>query len=199
MAGHQAEIQMAFYLRRAFADVPDVHVFNDLRITRAGETAQMDHLVFHRYGFVIVESKSVTGTIEVNRHGEFSRRHGNQRSGMKSPIVQARMQGGILSKLLNDHCEELRRKVMFGMVQGEFGQERFHFLVAVSDQGVIERNGVDPPELVKADAVVDRIHEIMALNAEAGGAKGFAKLMFANRETEKRILKHRVLATPTKR
>ena len=33
-AGYQAEMQMAFYLRRAFGELPDVYVFNDLRFGR---------------------------------------------------------------------------------------------------------------------------------------------------------------------
>lgn len=35
-AGHDAEMQMAFYLRRAFAEAPDIYVFNDLRLERGG-------------------------------------------------------------------------------------------------------------------------------------------------------------------
>ncbi|MCR9115470.1 MAG: NERD domain-containing protein, partial [bacterium] len=67
LAGFNAEKQMAFYLRRAFGESSDVFVFNDLRIVRNDEVAQIDHLVLHRYGFAIVESKSITGTVEVNQ------------------------------------------------------------------------------------------------------------------------------------
>ncbi len=72
-SGYEAEKQMAFYLRRAFGDSPEVFVFNDLRLERDGEFAQIDHLVFHRFGFVTIESKSVVGTITVNAKGEFTR------------------------------------------------------------------------------------------------------------------------------
>ena len=69
-AGAKAEAQMAFYLKRAFSDDPDVWVFNDLRFRSDEEdVAQVDHLVMHRSGFIVIESKSVTSKVrnfEVN-------------------------------------------------------------------------------------------------------------------------------------
>lgn len=192
-AGHQAEMQMAFYLRRAFGDSPDIYVFNDLRLVRNGEVAQIDHLVFHRFGFVIVESKSVTGTIEVNQHLEFQRTFGNRRTGMKSPITQAQMQAQLLRQLLNDFREQLRRKLYFGTVQGEFGAERFKTLVAVSDQGLIKRVNCDPPELVKADQIASRVLSMIDAHAQASGGGGFVKFMFAKQSEGDQILKDRLV------
>lgn len=128
-AGYEAEKQMAFYLRRAFADSTDFFVYNDLRIERKGEFAQIDHLVLHRFGLVIVESKSVTGTIEVNAKCEFVRVYNGQRRGMQSPVQQAKLQSDLLRAILNDNRTSLRRKVMWGTVQGEFSDERFRQFV----------------------------------------------------------------------
>jgi hypothetical protein len=69
-AGFEAERQMAHYLHRAFATSADLYVINDLRLVDPEQpeqdgspgVAQIDHLVLHRYGAFIVESKSVTGT-----------------------------------------------------------------------------------------------------------------------------------------
>ena len=90
-AGYEAEKQMAFYLRRAFADQRDVFVFNDIKLQRNGETAQIDHLVLHPFGFYLVESKSVTGSITVNAQGEYTRQYGKKVSGMKSPVTQVKI------------------------------------------------------------------------------------------------------------
>ncbi len=74
VAGAKAEEQMAFYLKRAFADDPNVYVFNDIRLQGDDDdAAQIDHLVLHRHGFVIVESKSVSTGVAVNEHGEWVR------------------------------------------------------------------------------------------------------------------------------
>ena len=82
--GHDAEKQMAFYLKRAFQNKSDVVVINDLRIQMDDDTAQMDHLIIHRFGFIVVESKSVTAKISINEHGEWSRYYRNSSKGMPS-------------------------------------------------------------------------------------------------------------------
>lgn len=92
-AGFDAEAQMAFYLRRAFGDATDVFVFHDLRLSRNGERAQMDHLVFHRFGFVIVESKSITADVSNRRDGSdpdfHLRQHSTSVPVTQNPLVSA--------------------------------------------------------------------------------------------------------------
>ena len=187
-AGHDAEKQMAFYLRRAFGDAPDVLIFNDLRLERGGEVAQIDHLVLHRFGFAIVESKSVVGELAVNQHGEFTRIWGRKREGMQSPIKQAGLQAEILSKLLNDHKEILRRKVLFGMKQAEFGEKRFQVFAAISDSGRITRENCDPEELCKADSVAEKIKAIIDSKTKLTGWGGNFRLMTAGSKASNQMI-----------
>ncbi|MFG0266097.1 MAG: nuclease-related domain-containing protein [Rhodopirellula sp. JB055] len=189
-AGYEAEKQMAFFLRRAFADSPDVFVFNDVMFERNGERAQIDHLVVHRFGFAIVESKSITGSVRVNEHLEFTRVWRDRRSGMRSPIEQARLQAQLLQSLLNDSKETLRPKKLMGTVQPSFGEERFQVLVAISDQGIIERNGANPPELMKAERVAAEIKEKTDNFQQTQGIKGFATFMTADKKEAKRLETH---------
>jgi hypothetical protein len=158
-AGVAAEGQMAFYLERAFGDSPNVTVFNDLRLVDGDAVAQIDHLVVHRFGMFIVESKSICGEVIVNQHGEWIRKWGAQRSGMQSPIQQARLQSDVLRKLLDSHKENLRDKVLMGYKQGSFRCCPIEIYVAISDRGIITRQGADPRELMKADLVCDRIRQ----------------------------------------
>ena len=183
-AGDKAELQMAYYLRRAFADAPDIFVVNDLRIERKGEFAQIDHLVLHRYGLVVVESKSIVGKLVVNRQEEFIRIFDRYPRGIQSPIQQAWMQVDLLRALLNDHKEQLRRKVFFGMKQAYFGEERFQVFVAVSDSGTIKREGCDPPELLKADNVADRVREMIATHRDAVSVSGFFRSVVSGSRDE---------------
>lgn len=46
-AGREAEEQMSFYLRRAFADNQNIYVLNDLRLEYEDDAAQIDHLILH--------------------------------------------------------------------------------------------------------------------------------------------------------
>lgn len=165
-AGDAAERQMAFYLRRAFGEDPQVHVFNHLRLEHGGEAAQLDHLVFHRAGLIVVESKSVTGTVSINDRQEWTRQWNGRWSGMPSPVLQARRQAELLRALLQAHKAELRGKVFFGLKQGGFGNFIIDVVVAISDRGVIDHPG-ELPEIRKADQVPDLIKAQMARHRRA--------------------------------
>lgn len=69
VAGRAAEEQMAHYLRRAFAGDPDILVINGLRLETEDDAAQIDHLIIHPYGLIIIESKSVTTRLRVSAQG----------------------------------------------------------------------------------------------------------------------------------
>lgn len=153
---------MAFYLKRAFGDAKDVLVLHDLRLPSqdGSDAAQIDHLVLHTGGMVIVESKSVTSEVSVNENHEFSRLWNGRWQGFRSPIQQSKLQADFLQKTLAEEKAELRDKALFGLIQKGFGMVPFDILVAISDTGIIRRKA-DVPEVLKADQVVDRIREIM--------------------------------------
>ena len=93
VAGAKAEAQLAFYLRRAFVDDPAILVFHDLRFKDdTGDSAQIDHLILHPYGFIVIESKSVSTGVKVNRQGEWVRFWDRQPQGMPSPVQQTETQ-----------------------------------------------------------------------------------------------------------
>ncbi|MFT2718464.1 nuclease-related domain-containing protein [Deinococcus sp. A31D244] len=159
-AGYEAERQMAHYLKRAFAEDGYKFVFHNLRLVRKDEVAQIDHLILHRYGLMIVESKSVAGQVSVNEHGEWTRWWNRQGRGMPSPVLQARRQLDLLLALLEDHTTELMDRSMLGLKQRTFTGIRRDILVAISDSGRITRKS-DVPELVKADQVPERIGSLV--------------------------------------
>lgn len=171
--GENAERQMAHYLKRAFGDASDVYVFNDLRLVLRDEVAQIDHLVVHRWGFAIVESKSVTGRLRVNDQLEFVRVFGHKQVGIPSPIEQARRQAMLLRDLLHDHRERLRDRKVLGLMQGGFRQALYDLHVAISDQGVIDRGRRRVPGLMKADQVPGIIAARIETGARTTGLTGF--------------------------
>lgn len=177
-AGYEGEKQMAYYLERAFGEEAYIRVFNDLRIRRRDMNAQIDHLVLHRFGFVIIESKSIHDQIRMNAQGEFTRVSGRSRSGMPSPIRQANEQATWLRELLDENKTTLRpmaKTLLNRPIQPDFRAERFRVLVAISNGGRIEDDGVRPDELCKADAVCDKVRETIAAYESTTGFKGFVK------------------------
>ena len=158
-AGRRAEEQMAFYLRRAFADTPSIRVFNGIRLEREGDAAQIDHLILHRYGVIIIESKSVTSQVEINERGEWTRVWNGRPKGMASPVLQARRQGDFLKRELSDNASSLRGK--FLGIQTRFGAMPIDVIAAISDEGVIKQPKKTVEEAVcKADQVPDRVRVI---------------------------------------
>lgn len=155
-AGKEAEEQMSFYLRRAFADNKNLYVFNDLRLEYKDDAAQIDHLIVDQYGMIIIESKSVTSRVKINEYQEWTRWFNNTAQGMQSPILQARRQGDFLKKYLDRHAEILLTKILG--IQPYFGAILIDTLVAISDSGIIERPKKMPlEEVCKADQICDRV------------------------------------------
>lgn len=199
-AGAAAERQMAFYLHRAFAADPNLFVLNDLRLVdpdqpdpggRAG-VCQIDHLVLHRWGAFIIESKSVTDEVSVRDDGaggdEWTRRYRGRDHGFASPIQQARRQGEFLRAYLQRRREELLgkmptglrtfTKLVAGTDQRGFRSMPVQIIVAISDAGKIRRVGgwVEPDTpfqtfVSKADLVPDKIR------AELGKHKASGRLL----------------------
>ena len=168
LAGRKAEEQMAFYLKRAFERDERVRVFNSVRLESNGDAAQIDHLLFHRYGFILVESKSVTGKVAVNDHGEWVRVYGSKRTGMPSPILQAERQADFLRRYLERHTESLLEKRLG--LQTTFTAMGVDCLVAISDQGIIQRpKQLELPEVFKADQVAARSAELIKGYNRANG------------------------------
>ncbi len=163
-SGSRAEEQMSYYLKRAFGNDEYTYVINDLRLELEGDYAQIDHLIIHRFGFIILESKSVTSKVCINKQGEWKRIFNNDESGMPSPIQQARRQAEFLQKFLTrKSSDELYRESLANKLTTP-KIEKFHYdiLVAISDDGIIERNDIELSEIYKADTITDSIQEIIS-------------------------------------
>lgn len=187
-AGAAAEQQMAHYLHRQYQSDPEVHVLHQLRLEDANQpeqdgsagVCQIDHLVVHRWGFFLVESKSVTEEVSVAPDGvggdEWSRTHRGQHHGMPSPIRQAGRQAEFLRNLLQNHRTKLVGTRPFGTrtvarflgrtSQRDFAYAPMQLIVAISDRGRILRlDGWEAPTtpfrvfVSKADLVTGYIEK----------------------------------------
>ncbi|QBF82711.1 NERD domain-containing protein [Shewanella maritima] len=164
IAGQKQEHQVAFYLRRAFKDNPEILVINDFKFTFNDETAQIDHLIIYPYGFVLVESKSIKGNVKVNKHGEWTRSFNQKWSGIPSPIKQVELQQDLLHSLLDHHRLEVLGKFL-GIKQG-FGGRCWDHLCVVSSDAIIDRDTMPKAvssKLVKSEFLVDKLKKLMKI------------------------------------
>ena len=162
-AGLSAEKQMAFYLKRAFGIEENVLVLNSLRLEKKGDAAQIDHLILHEYGMIIIESKSVSTKVAVNEYGEWERFVDGAAQGMPSPVKQAQRQAEFLKSYLIPFTDILLKKVVG--IQLKFDKMPIDLIVAISDKGIISRPKKQVDELKrirKADQVVDEVNEILS-------------------------------------
>ncbi len=185
-AGEEAERQMAFYLHGAFTDSPGVYVLNDLRLEDPDQpmfgnrvaACQIDHLIVHRLGMLIIESKSLRGTINVRDDGSggdvWTRTSDGVTEGIPSPFQQARRQAEFLRTYLQSRRDLLvgkfapglrtLAKLVHGSDQRGFRMMPIQIIVAYADNSDLrELKGWQPPSgpfrsyITKADLVVDKI------------------------------------------
>jgi hypothetical protein len=183
---------MAFYLHRAFSEDPAVHVLHDLRLvdphqpehTGQPGVAQIDHLLVHRLGMFIIESKATRGVITVRHDGHGGDHWTRGSEGMPSPIRQAERQAAFLRAFLQRNRADLLGKVRVGMRtvmkaiagtdQRGFTNMPIQIIAAISDQGRIDaKGGWKPPTdpfrtfLCKADTVAVHIRSELSVHSDA--------------------------------
>ena len=195
-AGDDAERQMAHYLHRAFQQHPSVFVLHGLRLRDDAQAeqdgspgvCQIDHLLVHRHGMFIVESKSVTDEVRVRAdrsHGdEWTRVYRGGEMGMPSPIRQAQRQADFLRAYLRHHDDRLLGRVPVGLrtiarvVAGSdqrgFGKMPIQAMIAISDGGIIRRldGWQEPTEpfrvfVTKADLIPSKVDEELRRHRKA--------------------------------
>lgn len=161
-AGIKGEREAAFHLDGHYKDGQNNVLLHDLRFVLDGETAQIDHLVINRTGYmVLIETKNYSGDLEVNAHGEFTVRYGKERYGIASPYEQSRRHGRILGKLL----ERLEISTRTDKLP------EFHNVVLMHPQAIIQRpdaKAFDTSFLIKADQF-RAWHEKLADGFSTGG------------------------------
>ena len=164
-AGDRQERDVAFYLRRAFKDTEDYIVFNDYSFTFNGENAQIDHLIIHRYGFLVIESKSIYGEVKVNDTAEWARSYKGQWSGIPSPIKQAELQTTLLKEMLTENKKKFLGKAL-GIQQSVRGR-KWNVLCAVSNSCILHRDNIPKAvnkSVIKSEGVAEAVKAIGGKN-----------------------------------
>lgn len=136
-----------------------------MNIVHGRDFAQIDHLIVYKYGFIVIESKSITGEVSINEYGEWSRSYKGNWKGIPSPIKQAEEQMNLLKGLLGDNAERLLIKII-GVLQARFGGRQWHSIVAVSSNAIIHRDAAPKDvvdKMLKTEFLVEKLDQIMKL------------------------------------
>nr|WP_298413213.1 nuclease-related domain-containing protein [uncultured Halomonas sp.] len=153
---------------------------NDLLIEHQGERAQIDHLVIHPFGFILIESKSIVGEAKVNAEGEWSRSYRGNWIGMPSPIRQAELQQKLLRSLLGANVERFLGKLLG--IQTQVVHREWNVLCAVTSTVILHRDKMPKDvasKIVKTEFLAEKARETIGGTA---GAIFKAKANFSMRE-----------------
>jgi hypothetical protein len=143
--GIKAETDAAYQLDFDLADTKQWVVIHDLRIHLDGRVAQIDHLVISRILEIFVcESKSYTGGVKVNEHGEWWTYRDRRPVGIPSPVEQNRRHIEVLEDVIDGGYVKRPRRIVTI-------KPTFHNVVLVSPGGLVTRPRKKLPEL---DSVV---------------------------------------------
>src|SRR5687768_580544 len=139
--GAKAEADAAYQLDFDLRDSRHWAVIHDLRIDLDGRVAQIDHLVISRMLEVFVcESKSYTGGVKVNEHGEWSTYRDRRPIGIPSPVEQNRRHIKVLEEVIALGYVRLPRRIVAI-------KPTYRNIVLVSPGGLITRPKKHMPEL----------------------------------------------------
>lgn len=143
--GAKTEADAAYQLEFDLQDSQHWAIIHDLRLEIDGQVAQIDHLVISRMlELFVCESKSFTGGVKVNEHGEWTTFRDRRLIGIPSPIEQNRRHIAVLKRAIKLGFVHLPRRIVAI-------KPTFFNIVLVSQGGSIGRPRKKAPEL---DAIV---------------------------------------------
>ena len=180
-----ADEQMPYYLRRYFGDSAEVDVLNQLRVSTGGVVSEVDHLLLHPYGLLVVDSRSVSGRLQVKDDGRWICLEHDKPRTIKSPVTQAYSQALSLKAFLE---KKVRQKGFFDKVE-------LDVLVAVPDTEAIEWPSKGAlVEVCNADEVPRQVNQRVAQYRSMGVGPGLLVPEQRRRLAEFLRVKHKPLA-----
>jgi Nuclease-related domain len=147
-------------LERSLADLPDLRVFNGLRLVQGHHAFNLDHLILHRYGFILLENASMMLELNVNAMGEWVHIYCDAPLRIPSPLLQVERKLKRLHSVLEPHAPTLRRD---NGQQFYFYPLKFHKLVVLADDVKLQSpRGMALPDLVRVNQLPRKLQMVAA-------------------------------------
>jgi hypothetical protein len=169
---HQAQIRLGKYLHEEFEADPDIHVFNQLFVLRNEQPVQIDHLIIHPFGIVILDSHSLVGDFLVDKDGRFLLRGRINAEGepitnegsrqIRSPVDRTGALVDLIAEMLRQNAAHLLNQPASVVEQCPI-----NILVAVADQSVVRFAGEKPEEIYNADFIQFAAREVIQRHRRA--------------------------------
>ena len=123
MAARIEADRLAYYLRRYFRRSREVDVLNGVRVLSGSSMAQVDHLLLHGHGIVVLMRQATRGGLRIDQEGRWFRGGGASSTPIASPITHAYVQGLLLKSQMDRRVHQ----------RGFFDQIELDVLVVLDD------------------------------------------------------------------
>ena len=145
-----AQDRMGYHLRRYFGKSEEVDVLNYLRVNSGTGMTQIDHLLLHPYGLIVVERENLPERVQIKDDGQWIRWRGQDAAEIRSPITRAYLRALSLKAILDKYVKQ----------KGFFDSIELDVLVAVPDTDRIQWPSMGYlPEVCKTDQVHERVNQ----------------------------------------
>lgn len=140
--------KLAYYLRRYFRRSTSVDVLNGVRVLSGSSMAQVDHLLLHEYGMMVLLREPTQGRVRIDLDGQWFRARGAGWIAMASPITNAYVQALLLKSQMDRRVQQ----------RGFFDQMELDVLVVLDDGCELEWPGSGPlDEVSRRDDVYEHV------------------------------------------
>lgn len=115
--------KLAYYLRRYFRRSREVDVLNGVRVLSGSSMAEVDHLLLHGRGMLVLLREPDQGSLKIDLEGQWFRRGGDNWAPIASPITHAYVQGLLLKSQMDRRVSQ----------RGFFDQIELDVLIVLDD------------------------------------------------------------------
>lgn len=123
MAARIEADKLAYYLRRYFRRSREVDVLNGVRVLSGRSMAQVDHLLLHGHGILVLLRETTRGGLRIDQEGQWFRGGAAGWTPIASPITHAYVQGLLLKSQMDRRVHQ----------RGFFDQIELDVLVVLDD------------------------------------------------------------------
>ncbi len=164
--------KLAYYLRRYFRRSQTVDVLNGVRVVSGSSMAQVDHLVLHEHGMMVLMRETTQGRVRIDLDGQWFRAQAAGWRAMASPITHAYVQALLLKAQMDRRVQQ----------PGFFDQMELDVLVVLDDGCDLEWPSSGPlDEVSRRDDVYDHVERRLLQCQHAATRPG--RLNVAERRT----------------
>ncbi len=145
--------RMAYALRRHYRNSRDIDVLNGLVVGSGNSVAEVDHLILHGYGLLVLEREPLKGRVRIDGDGQWLVWPEGRPVRLPSPITRAYVQALMLKALLDRRVQQ----------RGYFDQLELDVLVVVDDDCIPEWPSSGPlAEVCRREDVAQRVEQRVA-------------------------------------